>query len=209
MKPKNRQIVRSLYSSPTSGFARPRPPAPPPPPTAMANNNIPYQTPDSIIEPQLNGANLTIPKASQACHSCRRQKRRCDKKLPACSLCDRMNRACDYSDASPAPTADDFNALRAKLIELEGRLLAANEGSMSAGTPYQPTPPGHPLSPAAELQQPPAVPNYILAPPYQLPQVNNRFPAIALLDADSFSDGRIEVPSPQIDIPLVSLYPYL
>lgn len=167
-----------------------------------------YPTPESLNEPALNGANLNIPKAGQACLSCRRQKRRCDKKLPACSLCERMSRACDYSDASPAPTAEDFNALRAKLIELEARLQQQNnvDPALNGATPYQPTPQSSSLSPSSGVAQPSAVPSYVLAPPYQI-QVQNRFPAIAFLDAESFTIGRIEVPSPQFDIPLVSCPP--
>lgn len=181
---------------------------------------MPYGTPDSLSEPALNGANLNIPKASQACLSCRRQKRRCDKKLPACSLCDRMSRACDYSDASPAPTAEDFNALRAKLIELEGKLSAHNIDSSSnpayslagppahhpithGAAPFQIAPGISSLSPSTGVAQPSPVPSYVLAPAYPI-QVQNRFPPITFLDAESFQNGRIQVPSLELDIPLVS-----
>ena len=115
-----------------------------------------------------------------------------------------MARPCDYSDTSPAPTADDFNALRARLAELEARLHATtNDGSMSGGTPYQPTPQTHSVSPAPGLGQPQPAPIYVTAAPYQIPQVLNRFPTIAFFDAESFANGRVDVPTPQIDIPLV------
>ncbi|RYP43048.1 hypothetical protein DL768_010106 [Monosporascus sp. mg162] len=63
-------------------------------------------------------------KANQACHSCKRQKRKCDKVLPACGLCSRMSRTCDYSDIPPAPTAEDIMSLQLKLLELESRLTS-------------------------------------------------------------------------------------
>ncbi len=117
-----------------------------------------------------------------------------------------MNRACDYSDASPAPTAEDFNALRAKLIELETRLLQQNqEASLNVPTPYQPTPQSNSLSPSSHIIQQSPAPNFALAPQFQPLPVQNRFPVIAFLDAKSFQNGRIEVPVPQIDVPIVSL----
>ncbi|KAK1994956.1 hypothetical protein LX36DRAFT_702600, partial [Colletotrichum falcatum] len=72
-------------------------------------------------------------KAPQACASCKKMKRKCDKSRPACGLCTRMDRPCDYADPPPpppppqqqqhpAPTADDFAALQLKLLELESRL---------------------------------------------------------------------------------------
>jgi hypothetical protein len=63
-------------------------------------------------------------RASQACIACRKQKRKCDKQLPACSLCSRMSRECDYSGAEPTPNADDFALLRQKVSELESKLEA-------------------------------------------------------------------------------------
>ncbi|KAG9252682.1 fungal-specific transcription factor domain-containing protein [Emericellopsis atlantica] len=38
----------------------------------------------------------------QACQTCRRQKRRCDKALPACSLCCRAGRDCRYDASTPS-----------------------------------------------------------------------------------------------------------
>ncbi|KAL5346249.1 hypothetical protein ACLOAV_008517 [Pseudogymnoascus australis] len=146
-----------------------------------------------------NGDALSAPKASQACLSCRRQKRRCDKKIPACSLCERMNRACDYSDASPAPTSDDFNVLQQRVLELEGRLLGAAGNGSGHGQSYLHTPASTISTLSAGVQQPPT-PAYTPSPSYQ--QVQNRFPAIAFLEAESFTRGRIEAPSAQIEIPL-------
>lgn len=172
------------------------------------SSSIAYTTPDSNIS-NVDELIVPAPKAPQACLSCRRQKRRCDKKIPACSLCERMSRPCDYSDASPAPTAEDFNALRQKLIELEGRLLGStgngnsngNANAMNHGPAYQPTSSGSLSVSTGSVHHSP-IPAYVLGPSYQ--QVQNRFPVIAFLDGESFMHGRVEVPSPHIEIPLVS-----
>ena len=127
----------------------------------------------------------SIPKAQQACMSCRKQKRKCNKALPACALCERMNRHCDYSNDSPAPTSEDFNALRMKLIELESRLNGGN------AITNQPTPFATPSSTTLSGSEPigPPVPAY--TPPQELPWqgVQNRFPAIAFLDSGAFKYG--------------------
>lgn len=164
------------------------------------SSNLPlaYPTPDTNTS---NSDEPALPKASQACLSCRRQKRRCDKKIPACSLCERMSRACDYSDASPAPTADDFNVLRQRILELEGRSLGSNGNVLAHGLPYQHTPASTISTTSGSVHQSP-IPAYVLGPSYQ--PVQNRFPAIAFLDSEVFMHGRIEVPSPHIEIPLVS-----
>ncbi|GKT64746.1 fungal specific transcription factor domain-containing protein [Colletotrichum tofieldiae] len=75
-------------------------------------------------------------KAPQACASCRKMKRKCDKSLPACGLCARMERRCDYAEplAHPAPTADDFAALQLKLLDLESRLNQAGSTSSPSST---------------------------------------------------------------------------
>ncbi|KAI0158303.1 hypothetical protein GGR57DRAFT_500417 [Xylariaceae sp. FL1272] len=74
-------------------------------------------------------------KATQACLSCRKQKRKCDKSMPSCALCTRMSRFCDYSDTPPNPTVEDIEALRARLAELEAKLQDAvhhsDKGSLS------------------------------------------------------------------------------
>ncbi|KZL70576.1 fungal specific transcription factor domain-containing protein [Colletotrichum incanum] len=87
-------------------------------------------------------------KASQACASCRKMKRKCDKSLPACGLCARMERRCDYAEPlpHPAPTADDFAALQLKLLDLESRLNQAGGTSSPSSTTnavVSATGPGH------------------------------------------------------------------
>src|SRR3954447_26902185 len=78
---------------------------------------------------------MNAPKANQACMSCRKQKRKCSKTLPSCQLCERMNRSCDYSDSTPPPTSDDYNALRQKIMELESRINGGN-GVISPPTSF-------------------------------------------------------------------------
>ncbi|KAL3422128.1 fungal specific transcription factor domain-containing protein [Phlyctema vagabunda] len=136
-----------------------------------------------------------VPKASQACMSCRKQKRKCSKQLPSCSLCTRMNRMCDYSEAPQTPTHEDFNVLRMKVLELESRLNGRNN------VVNQPTPFATPSSTLSGTENlgPPA-PSF--SPPQDAPwqNIQNRFPAIAFLDAESFTYGQVSVPKPAIEI---------
>lgn len=149
--------------------------------------------PDSPM-PNGNGTAVGLPQApqaNQACMTCRKQKRKCNKALPACALCERMNRHCDYSDSTPPPTSEDFNALRMKLMELESRL---NEGGGGGGgvmnsPPPFPTPSSGAL-PGSEALGPqlPYSPQQQEAPA-QWHGVQNRFPAIVFLDKESFTHG--------------------
>jgi hypothetical protein len=110
-----------------------------------------------------------------------------------------MGRLCDYSETSPAPTSDDFNALRQKLLELERR-LNGNHGAIDNQN-YIPTPsastasaPGDNIGVAQNtvyIHQDPAYQN-----------VQNRFPSIAFLDSEAFTYGQVTVPRPAIDIPV-------
>ncbi|KAL1966745.1 hypothetical protein VTN77DRAFT_3942 [Rasamsonia byssochlamydoides] len=45
--------------------------------------------------------------ARQACLTCRQQKRKCSRELPACLLCRKNKRRCDYPIKSTDPTAND------------------------------------------------------------------------------------------------------
>ncbi|KAE8451392.1 hypothetical protein EG329_004021 [Mollisiaceae sp. DMI_Dod_QoI] len=152
-----------------------------------------YGTPTGNAPPEPQG-----PKAPQACMSCRKQKRKCSKTLPACALCERMNRHCDYSDASPPPTSEDFNALQMKVMELESRLNGGG-GVMNQTSPYA-TPSSTNMTGPDGLG--PQVPVY--TPPQDIPWqgVQNRFPAIAFLDSESFKYGGIAIPKPTVEIPV-------
>ncbi len=157
----------------------------------------------SYSSPLVGSMDQNPPRAPQACMSCRKQKRKCNKGLPACSLCERMGRLCDYSDASPTPTSDDFNALRQKLLELERRLNGNNGSSGIENTSYLPTPSASTASGTADSVG--ATPGTVYLqndPAYQ--NVQNRFPGIAFLDSEAFKYGQIVVPKPSVDIPVVS-----
>ena len=129
--------------------------------------------PHGMPEPQ-------APKANMACVSCRKQKRKCNKALPACALCERMNRHCDYSDASPAPTSEEFNTLHMKVIELESRLNGSNS-MMSPPTTYPST-----MSAPDSLG---GTPSYNAPQEYAWQGIQNKFPAIAVLDKETFKNG--------------------
>lgn len=136
--------------------------------------------------PDGNGMHeLPVAKAPQACMSCRKQKRKCSKTLPACALCERMMRHCDYSDSTPPPTSEDFNSLQRKVMELESRLNGGG-GLNPQLSPYA-TPSSGTLAASDSLG--PAVPAY--TPPQDAPWqgIQNRFPAIAFLDSDAFKYG--------------------
>ena len=155
--------------------AAPNDPAQYPPPNQTMSM---YGSPNGMPEPH-------IPKASQACMSCRKQKRKCNKALPACALCERMNRHCDYSDASPNPTSEEFHALSMKVVELEARLNGPNS-MISPPTTFA-TPSSTTLSASDSLGQP--LSSYNPPQDYAWQGIQNKFPAIAVLDKDTFKDG--------------------
>ncbi|KAK4627040.1 Transcription factor BOA15 [Fulvia fulva] len=158
--------------------------------------------PQQQQQPQhLAPANL----APQACSSCRKQKRKCDKQIPQCGLCLRIGRACDYSaDAPPPmPSADDFEALRQKVMDLEGLLSRAvntpNSGlsngssggvNMSNGSSSL----SNGQSPANVLALSPA------PPPGPWPGPTT-FPSMFFLDSDAFEYDRFHVQMPYVKVP--------
>ncbi|RKF59399.1 putative fungal specific transcription factor [Erysiphe neolycopersici] len=150
------------------------------------------QSAENITEAQL-------PKAPQACMSCRKQKRKCSKTLPACALCHRMGRHCDYSDSAPAPTSEDFHALRMKLAELESKLKYSQRGLgpnfANSGAHGSLCLQGDQLgqfqqiSDFSHLQEPPWL------------GIPNRFPSLALLDGIAFSNSGTAAPRPNFSTP--------
>ncbi|CZR55060.1 related to Zn(II)Cys6 transcriptional activator [Phialocephala subalpina] len=133
-----------------------------------------------------------VPKAPQACMSCRKQKRKCSKTLPACALCDRMNRHCDYSDASPPPTSEDFNALQMKVMELESRLNGGGGGMMSQPSPY--------ATPSSTALGGPDGSLLLCSLMARLSNMAGAYTkkSIGLL----LTNSRIEVPKPSVEIPV-------
>lgn len=155
-------------------------------------------------------------RAAQACATCRKQKRRCDKTLPSCSRCSSLQRTCDYSDpASPAaaPSAEAFASLQTKLAEIEARLDSARANCHpqthinANGTPGSSTYVGSESSPeSAGVQQGPGAGR----PPGDMwvdgraPSEKTKFPAVMFLDSDVYKWAKISRPNPNIDIPMVS-----
>ncbi|KAF8608481.1 hypothetical protein BDV93DRAFT_552304 [Ceratobasidium sp. AG-I] len=72
-----------------------------------------------------------------ACDSCRRQRRKCDKRTPACSLCEKRNEVCVYDptvDQRRPEQRDYVTALEARVALLEGVLRDASARDV-AGPP--------------------------------------------------------------------------
>lgn len=128
---------------------------------------------------QLAPENVPL-KAPQACVTCKKQKRKCDKALPQCGLCNRMQRHCDYTEQSPAPTHEDINALRIKLIELEAKV---NGGNMHPSN-YA-APPGAMSNNGPEYMQP-QMSAYAGSQGSPFNNINNKFPVMAVLDNEVF-----------------------
>lgn len=123
------------------------------------------------------------PRAPQACVSCRKQKRKCDKAIPGCTLCNRMGRACDYSDNSPPPSSDDFAFLRQKVQELEQRLNERNS-------------PGHGGLPSlSKLSSPVSSSGPMFAG-----KNFHGFPTVFFLDSEAFQCVRLPIPRPSITV---------
>ena len=144
-------------------------------------------SPNGMHSQSPNGGMQDVPKANHSCSSCRKQKRKCSKTLPACALCERMNRHCDYSDAVPAPSAEDFNVLRMRVMELESRVPSHPNGMVSPPTTFSTATPtaSDPVGPHQTL------PPYNHTPPQDIPwqTLQNRFPAFAFLDSEQFKTG--------------------
>lgn len=139
-----------------------------------------------------HGSGTTTSKAAQACMTCRKQKRRCDKTLPSCSRCASLQRLCDYSESGPGavPTAGDFAALQKKLKELEGRLNSRSEDipSMTFSEPE-----------ANIGGSEPDLGVHAITPTW-----NNRFPSVFFLDSDVYKAANTLPPKPEVTIPMVS-----
>jgi len=128
---------------------------------------------------------ISSQKAHQACLTCKKQKRKCDKELPACGLCVRMARHCDYSDPPPLPTYNDINILQSRIQELEANLHAA----LSDHTPQSQL--GSPSSNALTIRSNTTIaqdPSKVSVDP-AWSSARNRFPSIAFLDCEAFQFG--------------------
>lgn len=149
-----------------------------------------------------NSSPPTPQRSNQACLTCKKQKRKCDKVLPRCSLCTRMNRSCDYTDAPPTPTTDDFVGLQRQIKGLEARLnsqMSPERGHGAAlngvvgtpptyGTPTTYTTPTRGSGSSAADQEMSGY-GYSMLSQYPLHGIQNKFPSIAFLDRDAFKHG--------------------
>lgn len=121
--------------------------------------------------------------APQACTACKRQKRKCDKKLPQCSLCLRMMRECNYYESS-TPASDRSTVLQDRIAELEALLQQKDKQIQQ-----QSISPCHSrqfYSPAARL---------VNANPFE------QFPALFFLDNEMFKEARMSIPRPSPPVP--------
>ncbi len=136
--------------------------------------------------------------ATQACTSCRRQKRRCDKQLPSCSLCVRLNRSCDYSietqNQTAPPTSEDFAALRQQVADLTNLISSKYSeqtppsDDASNGTDIAPGNTGifhSSLRKTSPLAWPGA----------------STFPSLFFLDSNAFGYARQTIQTPSIRVP--------
>lgn len=133
------------------------------------------------LQPRIQQGSVGL-RASQACVACRKQKRKCDKKLPLCSLCSRMSRSCDYTDNTPTPNADDFALLRQKVMDLEAKLE-------SRGTPWGRT--NTIVSGSNHSQSPDK---------HWPPEQASSFPSMFLLDSEIFKETRMLIPKPVLPV---------
>lgn len=125
-------------------------------------------------------------RATHACGPCKKHKRRCDKFLPACNLCLRTRRQCGYDDTDremPSPTAAEFAALRARLTELEDRLMRTPENTPSTASLSRTT-----LGPEFDT--------VVSDRPTQ-------FPLALFLDIDCYKWAQMRLVRPSVGIPMV------
>ncbi|KAI3395728.1 hypothetical protein diail_951 [Diaporthe ilicicola] len=147
-------------------------------------------------------------RATQACVTCRKQKRKCDKILPSCSRCASLQRACDYSDAaSPAagPSAEAFASLQTKLAEIEARLDSARAippRNHMGGTPGSSAYVGGSESSPESAGLITAGPGGDMWVDGQTSCRSTNFPGVMFLDSDIYKSARIQIPNPNIDIPM-------
>lgn len=137
--------------------------------------------------------------AKQACSHCRKNKRKCDKVLPACSLCQRLRRDCDYSveQSTILPTSDDFAALKQKVVDLEALLMRSNELKHNTVDTN-----GTISNPSSNGSQQVSPPSYsIVSGPQSTWTRPPSFPSVFFLDSGAFEYARCTIPTPCIKVP--------
>lgn len=141
--------------------------------------------------------------APQACGSCRKQKRRCDKQLPTCSLCLRIGRNCGYSAETQTnqPSPEEFAALKDQVASLEQllRTTTQSSGSLQSGT--NGTPNGSSSNSSNSLNG--NSPASLLLSPGQPPPWTGpaSFPSLFFLDSNAFEYERFQIQAPHVKVP--------
>ena len=188
--------------------------------TTTMNGSMDFE----IAEPaQQPGAEL----APQACSSCRKQKRRCDKQLPACSLCQRIGRPwyviylvvilylryllmayptpnSDYSGETQAqaPSPEEFAALRQQVFDLQA-LLKSGPLRNSNESPLGLTESNGSSSNGGVQLGNNGTPSQTLsdgAPTPLWPQPSS-FPSLFFLDSNAFTYERFQIQAPYVRVP--------
>lgn len=140
--------------------------------------------------------------APQACGSCRKQKRRCDKQLPACGLCVRIGRVCDYQpDAGAgAPSAEDFATLRQQVADLHDLL---RDRDLPAAHPLASLSNGHGNSngSATVSLTDGSTSGSSLKSPGTIWPGPSSFPPIFFLDSYAFQYERFQIQAPNVKVP--------
>lgn len=140
--------------------------------------------------------------AAQACTSCRKQKRKCDKQIPQCSLCQRIGRRCDYSEENRVlpPSAEEFTSLRQEVAELK-HLLSSNvlpsaraNASVNSSSDVSMS---NDSSPANLLSS--IIPNG--QPQQPTWPAASSFPSLFFLDSSAFEYERFQIQVPHIRVP--------
>jgi hypothetical protein len=139
--------------------------------------------------------------AQQACASCRKQKRKCDKQLPSCGLCLRIKRNCDYNLEPPAtsgaPSSEEFDELRRQVEELQAVLAVSGNGTAAA--PDMTTPNSNSFgttSPGNGTRE-----SRPMATMQSLPGPTRGFPSLFFLDGEMFEYLRNTVQAPYVQVP--------
>lgn len=132
----------------------------------------------------------TTTKASQACLSCRAQKKKCDKSLPSCALCARVGRSCNYSvDPLSVSRSKEFQSLQKKVRRLEAQL----DGYSSHESPPS----------SDSWRSTSRTPSTSLNGLEDSEKLNHGVPAAFFLDATAFTLGKYQVRRYNLQLPQI------
>jgi hypothetical protein len=132
-----------------------------------------------------------IPEPIQACSSCRKSKKACDKAFPTCSTCLRLLRPCHYEHSAPLPPSisNHYKALQRKVAYLENKVKGYQQSFRNQVDLQS-------ASDAASLELSSGY-NDFLPPSSPL----SMLPSIFFLDVHSFQRRGAKLPKPCMPIP--------